>query len=298
MVVVGGGHIAGHRFHGVLSVPHGNARAGKGQHRAVIQAVAAGHEIFAGQPHLLQQSPQADVLGDAQRHGLDEERAGGVQVDLPLKPLFPLGADFVAAGGVQRDEHFADGVIHISRQILHLDHGQVAGKALPGRPLVLRALGDNALFIVSKNGNVLLRRKGAELGHHVRVQPLLVKGLPRFAVDDGTAIVGQDAAALFVQPQILCQRHDACRGAAGGQHDGHALCHGGIQCRAGAGSHFLFVIGQGAVQVQCQHPDILLAHIFLTSGQCCRPLDGRFFSLTLYCTMKRCPSATLRAVFR
>jgi hypothetical protein len=53
--------------------------------------------------------------------------------------------------------------------------------------------------------------------------------------------------------------------AVGRPHDGHALCGGGIQRRAGAGGNDLFVIGQGAVQVQSQHPDIRSCHDFYSS---------------------------------
>ena len=79
------------------------------------------------------------------------------------------------------------------------------------------------------------------------------------AVHDLAAVVGQDAPALFVQPQLLCQRGDAGGGAAGGQHHGHAAFNGRIQRGAGAGGDDLLVVGQGAVQVQCQNFD--LAHL-------------------------------------
>ena len=126
-------------------------------------------------------------------------------------------------------------------------------------------LGDDAFFIIGNDGDPLLRGKAAQLGHELRPQNLLVEGLPRAAVHDAAAVVRQDAAALFVQPKVFGQRQDARRGAARSQHDGHALRSGGIQRSPGAGGDLLLIVGQGAVQIQCQHPNVRFCHIFLTS---------------------------------
>ena len=140
-----------------------------------------------------------------------------------------------------------------------MDHGQLCGKALLVGPFVGVALAHDALMVVGQDGNILRGGKGAQLGHQGRVQRFFHQRLAGDAVHDLAAVVGQDAPALFVQPQLLCQRGDAGGGAAGGQHDGHALRDGGVQRGAGAGGDDLLVVGQGAVQVQCQNFD--LAHL-------------------------------------
>ena len=259
MVVVGGSHIVGHSLYRLFGVLHGHAHTGVLDHGSVVQAVAAGHQVFAAKAHVLQKSGKAAVLGNAQRHGFNKERAGGVQVDAAVKLLFAGGPHLVPAGGVQRDEHFADGVIHILCQIVHAGHGQLAGKALAQCPLVVRVLGDNALFIIGDNGHVLCGGKGAQLGYVLGIQLFLVQSLAGAAVDDLAAVVRKDAAALFIQPQFLCQRQHARGGTAGCQHDGDTLCNCGIQCGAGAGCNFFLAVGQGAIQIQCQNFD--LCHI-------------------------------------
>ena len=112
-------------------------------------------------------------------------------------------------------------------------------------------LGDNALFIIGDNGHVLCGGKGAQLGYVLGIQLFLVQSLAGAAVDD--------LAALFIQPQFLCQRQHARGGTAGCQHDGDTLCNCGIQCGAGAGCNFFLAVGQGAIQIQCQNFD--LCHI-------------------------------------
>ena len=255
MIVVGSGHIISAVLYRALGVLHRHAHTGVGDHGAVIQAVAAGHQVFAVKAHALQKGGKAAVLGHAQRYGFNEERAGGVQVDAAIKLLFACGPHFVPAGRVQCDEHFADGVIHILCQIVHAGHGQLAGKAFAQGPLVVRVLGDNALFIIGDNGHVLCGGKGAQLGYVLGIQLFLVQSLAGAAVDDLAAVVRKDAAALFIQPQFLCQRQHARGGTAGCQHDGNALCNGGIQCSPGAGRDFLLAVGQGAVQIQRQQAD-------------------------------------------
>ena len=146
-----------------------------------------------------------------------------------------------------------------------MDHRQLCGKALLVCPHVLIPLTHDALAVIGQDGHILPGGKFAELRDELRSQLHLIQGLAGHAVHDLAAVVGQHTAALFVQPQLLCQRQNARRGAAGGQHDGHALCGGGIQRRAGAGGNDLFVIGQGAVQVQSQHPDIRSCHDFYSS---------------------------------
>ncbi len=64
MVVVGDGHIVRCLLDGGLCILHGHTHAGKAYHRAVIEAVAAGHEVVAGQPPAFQQTAEAHVLGD------------------------------------------------------------------------------------------------------------------------------------------------------------------------------------------------------------------------------------------
>ena len=134
-------------------------------------------------------------------------------------------------------------------------HFQLGGHTLLPGPGVLVALADDAAGVVGQERNVLLCRKPAQLGHELRGQQLLIQGRTGGAVHDLSTVVGQDAAALFVQPQFLCQRGDASRRPAGSQHDGHALRRCCVQRRAGAGGNDLFIIGQGAVQIQRQHPN-------------------------------------------
>ena len=137
-----------------------------------------------------------------------------------------------------------------------MDHGQLGGKALLVGPLVLVPLADDALAVVGQDGNILRGGKIAQLGHKGRVQCFFHKCLAGAAIHDLAAVVGQDAAALFVQPQLLSQRLDAGGGSAGRQHDGDAFFNGGVQRGAGARGDELLVVGQGAIQIQRQHFDI------------------------------------------
>ena len=145
-----------------------------------------------------------------------------------------------------------------------MDHGQLGGKALLVGPLVPVALADDALIVIGQDGHVLCGGKGAQLRNDGRVQRGLHQRFAGGAVHDLAAVVGQDAAALFVQPQILCQRGDACCGPAGSQHQRDAFFNGGVQRGAGAGSNDLLVVGQGAVQIQRQNLDLCHNGIFLS----------------------------------
>ena len=98
MVVVGDSYIVRRLLDGGLCILHGHTHAGKAYHRAVIEAVAAGHKVVAGQTPAFQQTAEAHVLGDPQRHSLDEEGAGRVEVDLARK-LFPACLQHLAAAG-------------------------------------------------------------------------------------------------------------------------------------------------------------------------------------------------------
>ena len=179
-----------------------------------------------------------------------------------------------------------------------MDHGQLGGKALLVGPLVLVPLTDDALAVIGQDGNILRGGKGAQLGHKGGVQRFFHQRFAGAAVHDLAAVVGQDAAALFVQPQLLCQRQNARRGTAGGQHDGHALGSSCVQRCAGGGGDDLLVIGQGAVEVERQHTNIFLFHIqphlFLQAGTS-RPC--RFYRILFYCTMNAPLSARLFVIF-
>ena len=256
MVVVGGGHIVGAVLYRLLGVLHGHTHPGVGDHGAVVQAVAAGHQVLAGQPHAAQKLRQTAVLGHAQRHRLDKEGAGGIQVGTARKLLLSGGAHRVPAGGVQRDKHLAHGVVHIGCQIVHMDHGQLGGKGLLDGPGVRLPLADDALTAVGQDGHILRGGKGAQLRDQRGVQRFFHQRFAGAAVHDLAAVVGQDAAALFVQTQLLGQRLDAGGRPAGRQHDGHALFNGGVQRGAGARGDEFLVVGQGAIQIQRQHFDI------------------------------------------
>ena len=170
-----------------------------------------------------------------------------------------------------------------------MDHGQLGGKGLLGGPGVRLPLADDALTAVGQDGHILRGGKGAQLRDQRGVQRFFHQRFAGAAVHDLAAVVGQDAAALFVQPQVFGQRGDAGGGPAGGQHHGHAAFNGRIQRGAGAGCHFLLVVGQGPVQIQGQHFD--LSHIvilFLFKGDRISPS---------YCTMKRPLLSTLAQMF-
>ena len=68
MVVVGDSYIVRCLLDGGLCILHGHTHASKAYHRAVIEAVAAGHEVVAGPAPAFQQTAEAHVLGDTQRH--------------------------------------------------------------------------------------------------------------------------------------------------------------------------------------------------------------------------------------
>src|SRR5699024_548747 len=130
------------------------------------------------------------------------------------------------------DEHLVHRVVDVGGQVVHLDHGQLVGKALPLGPGVVGALGDDAHIVVGDDGHVLAGGKGAQGRHHRGGQDLLPQhAAAGGAVYDGAAVVGQDGPgpAGLAQPEVLRHRHDAGGGPAGGQHDGDALGQGGVQ---------------------------------------------------------------------
>ena len=137
-----------------------------------------------------------------------------------------------------------------------MEHGELGGKTLFVGPHIFVPLADDALGVVGKDGDILRGGKGAQLRHKGGIQRSFHQRFAGAAIHDLAAVVGQDAAALFIQPQLLCQRQNACRGPAGGQYDGNALIDSRIQRSAGAGGDAFLVVGQGAIQIQRQNFDI------------------------------------------
>ena len=120
---------------------------------------------------------------------------------------------------------------------------------------VVGALGDDAHIVVGDDGHVLAGGKSAQGRHHGGGQDLL----PQHAADAALDCDGPGPAGL-AQPEVLRHRHDAGGGPAGGQHDGDALGQGGVQGGPGAGRDLLLVVGEGAVQIEGQHLDIMVRH--------------------------------------
>src|SRR5699024_11176913 len=185
----------------------------------------------------------------------------------------------------QGQEHLVDRVVDVGGQVLHMDHGQLVGEALPLGPGVLGALGDDALVVVGDDGHVLASGKPAQGRHHGGGQHLLPQDpAAGGAANNGPAVVGQDGSgpAGLAQAQLPGHGQDPRRGAAGSQHDGDPPGQGGIQGGPGAGGDLLLVVGEGAVQIQGQHLDILIRHRKRFSFSLVVP----FGSFSFYCTIK------------
>ncbi len=74
-----------------------------------------------------------------------------------------------------------------------------------------------------------------------------------FAVNDLAAVIAQDAAAAAVQLQLFGKRLNAHGGAAAGQHNAHAAVRRCLQGSFGAWGNDFGIVGQCAVQIQCQN---------------------------------------------